>query len=245
VIEVLGAPERRRLGGRRGAPVEPDRAPSPSPVTTGRAGVVDAVAPLLDTAAARAWLRDAGEPEIAAALAVLNRVLHAHRVAAADAWAREVSLADALSLRVGYATGEQAAAGRLAEARELAAGPRRRRLPRRSALRPQEHMAAILGGRVDALASEELALRARADLESGRPREAALSVGLALEAALTELTAGTLADRVAELGELREPIGRAAGTALGAAPSPAELELVERALERLEAALRARAVELS
>jgi hypothetical protein len=244
VVEVLGAPERRRLGTRRQAATDPGGAPAPAPVTTGRATVVDATGPLAGDAAARAWLRSAGEAEAAEALAVLGRVLHAHRIAAADPWAREAPLADAVAVRVGYATGEQAAEGRLAAGRPIELSASKRGRSRRRLLRPHEHMAAILAGRVEPLVCEELALRARADLSAGRMREAALSVGLALEAALTELAAETSQGRVAELGELREGVGRAAGAALGAVPSPAELEAVEHALERLEAALRARAAEL-
>ena len=54
-------------------------------------------------------------------------------------------------------------------------------------LRPQERLAAILGGRDVALACEELALRARLDADAGRWREAAFQLRVALEAAIAEL----------------------------------------------------------
>jgi hypothetical protein len=249
-VAVLGAPERRRLAGRRATALEPGAAAPVPPVTTGRATIIDAATPLPDAEGARAWLRGAGAQDVHASLAVLNRVLRAHRLASADPWAREVALGDALAVRVGYASGAQAAEGRLADARELApAAARRRRRSRTSALRPQEHMAAVLAGRARSLACEELALRARADLDAGRPRLAALGIGLALEAALAELgdepVGGDLATRIVELRELRDGAARAARAAIAGEPSAADVEAAAGALERLEAALRARAAALS
>ncbi len=52
---------------------------------------------------------------------------------------------------------------------------------------PEERFAALLGAREQALVGEELVLRARADLDAGRPREAALQARVALEALLAEL----------------------------------------------------------
>jgi hypothetical protein len=72
----------------------------------------------------------------------------------------------------------------------------------------------VLGGRDVALACEELTLRARADLDAGRPREAALQLRIALESALSELT--PWADREAisrRIGELREERGTVAAAA--------------------------------
>ena len=56
-------------------------------------------------------------------------------------------------------------------------------------LAPQARLAALLGAREAALACEELTLRARADVDQGRPREAALQLLVALDAALAELAA--------------------------------------------------------
>src|SRR4051794_10225325 len=163
--------------------------PDPSPVPTTRATVIDAAA-LPDDEAATSWLAGADLETLAAdALARLNRVLHAHRVAAADPYGGELSLAHALVVRVGHGEGEQVADGRGSAAREGAPldEKRRGRRNRTAALRPQERLAALLGGRDVALACEVLALRARSDLDADRFREAALQLRVAFEAALAEL----------------------------------------------------------
>jgi hypothetical protein len=94
---------------------------------------------------------------------------------------------------------------------------------------------------------EELALRARVDLDHGRDREAALQVFVALDAALAELPsdpdAAALDDRIAELRAQREPVAIAAQAALAGPLGAADLESVQFTLQRLEAALRARAVQ--
>ena len=84
-------------------------------------------------------------------------------------------------------------------------------------------------------------LRARGDLLHGRPREAALQLGVALDAALAELAAwrevGDLAARLDELEGLREPVALMSRAALEGPVEPSDLEAP---LGRLEAALRAR-----
>jgi hypothetical protein len=176
-------------------------------------------------------------------LAVLNRVLATHRVAAADPHVREVSLDGALVVRVGYGTGDQVADGRWSEA--VTVPVRRRRERRVAALRPQERLAAVLSGRDSTLACEELALRARLDLDAGRGREAALQLRVALEAGIAELEdagprGADMAQRVDDLREQRGTVGEAANQALRGPLSPETAEAVEHALARLEAALRAR-----
>jgi hypothetical protein len=237
VIATLGAPERRWLRGRRPKAASP----TPAPVTTGRATLVTA-RQLDGPAAAERWMRDAGEAEGDAAVAVLNRVLHLYRVATADAQAREVRREQAVVVRVGFGEGEQVAEGRWRQALEL---PARRPTARRSAaLRPQERLAALLGGRDAALACEELALRARQDVDAGRRREAALQLDAALTAALAELAPwaprADLGARLAELGELHGGVQAAAHTALEGGIDDVTEAAVRHALERLEAALRAR-----
>lgn len=245
VLTTLGAPERRRLRGRRRREAEPD-APPP-PVTTGRATVIEAEAPLAGEDAARAHLRRAGEDEAEAAVRTLNRLLAAQRLAVRDPHLHDVGLGQAIAVRVGYATGQGGAEGRLAEAVELpVAGAEPGRVRRRaSALRPQEHLAGIVGGRTPALVAEELALRARADVEAGRTATAALELRSALEAAVAELAAedlgGDLPARVEELRALVPEAKEAGRAALRSGADPAE---VERILGRLEAALRARAIHL-
>ncbi len=99
------------------------------------------------------------------------------------------------------------------------------------------------------LATEELALRARLDLDEGRTREAALQVLVALDAALAELAADpaapALVDRLEELRGLRDGVAAAARAALGPEPlGDPEREATQFALGRIEAALRARAMAL-
>jgi hypothetical protein len=143
--------------------------------------------------------------------------------------------------RVGYGPGEQVAEGEWEAARELP--PPRERQSR--ALVPQQRLAALLSGRDVALACEELALRARGDLTAGRQREAAMQLHLALEAAVAELESwrgrADMTERIDELAGLRAGVADAANTAIQGGLEPSDVAVVSGALERLEAALRARA----
>lgn len=237
VIAPQTAAPRRRLRGRRGRSATPD----PAPVRTSRATVVRGHP--VDEAAASSWMGDPGR-HVPGELAVLNRVLALHRVAAADPSVREAARDQALVVRVGYGRGEEVAEGHWTEAVEPPPEKRARRVEREGALRPQERLAALLGGRDAALACEELVLRARGDLEAGRLREAALQLRVALEAAIAELEAwrdrGDLATRIGELREERGPVGAAANAALSGGLDDATAADVERITGRLEAALRAR-----
>jgi hypothetical protein len=242
VLTTLGAPERRRLLSRRKREAPPE--PEPTPVATGRATIIDVGAPLESEAEARRWLASAGERDLEADLAVLNRALHAFRLVTADPYLYPVGRRHALVARVGFGAGEQVADGLWADARELRADPRRQ--PRAKVLQPQARLAAVLTGRERALACEELALRARLDLDAGRGREASLQVLVALDAAVAELqadpTAELLAPRLAELRDHRDAVAAAAQTALGGPVSDGEIDAVAHVLSRIEAALRARAV---
>jgi len=232
---------RRALGGVR----FPRAAPSPEPPTVAvtRATLVDA-APMADHDAAQAWLAAADlQAEAQRAVAVLNTVLHAHRIVRADPFVREIALDQALVVRVGIGSGEQVADGQWADARVVPPAPGRRER-RAGALRPQERLAALMSGRDVVLAAEELTLRARLDLDRGRTREAALQVRVALEAALAELQAWAhrtdLAQRLDELRDLRGGVGAAANRALEGGLDPGQIADVEHAVARLEAALAAR-----
>ncbi len=195
VLDTLGAPERRGLL-RRGKREAIGTDPPPAPVTTGRATLV----------VAHGGAANTDEDEVGRALAALNRLLHAHRVAARDHGVRAVVLDHALAVRVGWASGDDAAAGRLTEGEALppaveSRGPARRASP----LRPTEHLAAILAGRARPLSCESLVLRAREDIDAGRPRDAALQLSAALRAALAELPREELGENLAaRLAELRE-----------------------------------------
>jgi hypothetical protein len=242
LFATLGAPERRRLAPRkrREAPSEPE----PTPVTTGRATVIDVAAPFADPPAAGQWLGRAGEEDLEADLKVLNRALHAFRLITADPHLHAIGRGQLLVARIGYGAGEAVADGRWQDARELLASDRRQR--RAKVLEPQARLAALLGERERVLACEELALRARLDVDENRRREAALQVVVALDAAIAELsldaTAAALADRLAELRGQREAIAGAAQSALTGGVSDEQLAVVDHTLRRIEAALRARAV---
>jgi hypothetical protein len=240
MLTTLGAAQRRLIGGKRARDAAPE--PPPEPVPTARATVVGAV-PFDSTDDAQAWLESADpETEVTAAVSVLNVVVHAQRIAAADLFVREVTREQAIVARVGLGEGDQVAHGRWKSAREL---PLLRPRVRRSAsLRPQERLAAILGGRDVALACEELALRARHDVERGRYREAAFQVRVALEAALAELEPWSdrpeVAERLDALRQDRAAVGAAANAALQGGLDESSIEALTAALGRIEAALRAR-----
>ena len=123
-------------------------------------------------------------------------------------------------MRIGYGSGEEVAAGRFTEARRVDAGARRRsrRRQREEELRPQERLAAVLGGRERVDACETLLLRARADLDAGRRREAALQLRVGLEAMLVELRRGACRPRPrGGHGDARASGAREAGEAANVA----------------------------
>jgi hypothetical protein len=245
-ILVIGGLEgpRRAPRGRRGRRARPVDAAEPATVEVTRATVIDAT-PLHEPEAAARWLeRAAGEEAeavLAGALAVLNRAVAGYRVAAADPFLADADPARALVTRVGYGLGEQVAEGEWEAARVLPPAQERRS----RALVPQQRLAALLSGRDVALACEELALRARRDLDAGREREAAMQVHLALEAAVAELESwrgrGDIGARVDELAGHRAATAAAANAALQGGLEPEAAESVATALGRVEAALRARA----
>jgi hypothetical protein len=167
--------------------------------------------------------------------------VHAHRAAALDPQIADVGPGAALAVRVGYGDGEQLAEGEFAAAVEVPYAERRRR---GELLRPQERVAEVLGGKAAVPACELLVIRARADVDAGRRREAALQLEVALVAALAELEPwaprGDLAARLDELRVLRPGVQAAARSALQGGVDDDEDAAVRHALERLEAALRAR-----
>ncbi len=244
ILETVGAtPRRGRLGARRRPPVEPE--PEPTTVPSTRATVIDPVSVSAELQA-RAWLAQLdAEREAHAAAATLNRLLFAHRIATADPHVRELSPTQALATRVGWGEGEQVAYGQWLHARELRF--REHRARRSAALRPQERFAALLGAREAPLLCEELTLRAHLDLDQGRLAHAAIELDQAYGAALLELPAEDrpdLADRIAELEQLRPGVSATARAALGGEDEPGAAGLdgdaLRHALTRLEAALRAR-----
>jgi len=238
VIGGLAAPRRRPRSDRRRRVEEP----STGEVDVTRATVIDATA-LGDEGAAEAWLAGALEDDatLTDALGVLSRAVAARRVAAADPWLADPDPERALATRIGFGTGEAVADGEWHAAQEIDQGRGRRR---RRALDPEERVAALLSGRDAALACEELTLRARADFDRDRGREAALQLDTALRVARAELEGWRehrdMPDRLAELERLSAPVAAAAASALRGGLAQDESAAVAEALVRLEAALRAR-----
>jgi hypothetical protein len=245
VLNTLESARRRERGllagrPRRGREVAAE--PEPASVSITRATVVDPI-PLAAETQAKAWLKELDvEHEMWAATGTLNRVLLAHRIAAADPYTHEVSPAQALCIRAGWGLGEQVADGQWEHARELlGSGPRRQR--RTAALRPQERLTWMLGGREQPLVCEELTLRARRDVDQGHLELAAVELRAAYTAALSELAAEGRQDLALRIAELRELNATITGEEEGQSP-PTEEPALRHALERLEAALRARTVGL-
>jgi hypothetical protein len=248
VVETLGAPSPPRR--RRRRPKESEAAAEPAPLPLSRVTAVRAEEPFEESGEADAWLEEALASEdsidavVAEGIALLNRAIHAHAVASADPLGAELRADRAAIVRIGHGSGKEVASGRYSRAHEVdvraGANARRRK---DEELRPQERVAAVLGGRERFDVCETLLLRARTDLDAGRLREAALQLRVALEALLVELD-GALADPgheedMAELSTRRKQAGEAANAALqGQLPvederNVAELtELSERVLRR-------------
>jgi len=237
VLSTHGAPERRRLRGRRGRELTEAE---PEPVPTARATVIRAE-PFGSEDEGRAWLQglrgdgEAREAETADALRRINTAIRAQRAAAGDPYLREVSLDHALILRLGYGAGDDLAHGRFTEAWEPA---RERTKVKRSMEAPEQRFAALLGAREQAGVAEDLVLRARLDLDAGHLREAALQARVALEALLAESGAEMADAPRAELESDREAVADAAASALRGPLSGQAAEAVGRAVGLMESAVR-------
>jgi hypothetical protein len=246
VVSPLAAPRRgRRRRGRhaRLAAAEPDAQELPAT----RATVVRAD-PLADETEAKDWLAgltrepDARDAFVAEALALLNTALHAQRAAAMDPFVNDLGAHDAVATRVGYGAGEEVAAGRWTKA--VDAPPERGGRQRRAeALRPQERLAAILAGRERVAPCETLTLRARLDLDHGRPLEAALELEAAARAMPAEISdtrraaeqeedLAAIRGRSEELDSLRREALAGELSASGRATLEETLALCERVLRR-------------
>jgi hypothetical protein len=252
VIETLAAlplPGRRR---RRPRPVEAGEGLPELPLA--RATAVRAATPFAGQEDAERWLQASVESEealdaiVAEGIALLNRALFAQGAAAADPDFRQMTALDANAVRIGHGTGVEVAVGRYTAARYVdirETGASRRR-QRSEELRPQERVAAVLGGRERIDACELLVLRARADLDAGRPREAALQLRVALEALLIELQGAVAeaahAEDMAELEARRVDIGGAASAAARGDLDAERIEQVRESVEICERVLRRRRV---
>ncbi len=249
VILTLGAPppppRRRRRPHKAQAEIES----SSLPLT--RVTSVRAFAPFGDEDEAGRWLDEAIEAEdttdvlVADGIALLNRALHAHAAASADPQGHELSPQRAVSVRIGYGSGEEVAESAFSDAHEVDVRARSvsRAQRRQEDLRPQERIAGVLGGRERIDVCETLLLRARADLDAGREREAALQLRVGLEALLVELKGAlndpgheedmaTLSGRRAEAGDAANAALKGDLDAARATQARELLELCERVLRR-------------
>jgi len=223
-------------------------------VSLARITAIRAFAKFEDEEEAARWLDEACEAEdtvdvlVGEAMALLNRALHAQAVATANPSSRnELAAEDAERVAIGYGSGEETAAGRFRDARrvDVRAGSSKRRR-REEELSPQERVAGVLTGREQLDACETLLLRARADLDAGRDREAALQLRVGLEALLVELK-DAVADpgHEGDMGTLnarKGEVGTAANSALGGDLSPEQRQQVEDLLQISERVLRRRRV---
>ena len=239
----VAAPPRRLRRRAKPRPADPDSGPA-VPIT--ELTVIEAREINGD---AEAWLGGLrGDDELRdalvdRALARVAQALAARRVATADPSVADPTLDAAIGARFGYGESDALVEGRYEKAFELPRAAGRR--SRAAALRPQERMAALLGGRTRALVCEELTLRARADLDSGRVREAALQVRVGLEAMLAErgqLDAPGQGPDLELLDERRRITGQAANEALGGELSAERRAEVAETLAVCERVLRRQTV---
>jgi hypothetical protein len=234
VVRTVGAELGRDGFGRRSR----RRSPRPAtdddaaePVTVTRVTVVRGAA-LGDGEVAREWLAGCqdvtrADSEIAEALRLVNRALHAHRVSAGDPYVADLGRARARRVRLGFGSGDELVEGRWREALEVpkeSAPKARRRM-----LAPEDQLARILGGRRDTYPSEELLLRARLDIDQGRIREAALQARAAHGALSAELE-----------GEAPGSLDALAGVALERDLTPDEAGQLEDAVAAMERVVRRR-----
>jgi hypothetical protein len=250
VLQQLGASPL----GRRRRRVRGTADSDPAPLALSRVTAIRAFAPFESEEEAARWLDEACEAEdtvdvlVSEGIGLLNRALHAQAVAAANpASRRALAPEGAERVLIGYGSGEETASGRFYDARQVDSSPSgSRRRQREEDLRPQERVAAVLRGREQLDASETLLLRARADLDDNRTREAALQLRVGLEALLVELK-GALADpgHESDMGALQErksEAGAAANAALEGEITPEQKQQVEDLLRISERILRRRRV---
>lgn len=252
VIETLGAPPPARRRRKRPRDAEVGEPPPELPVA--RATVVLAFNEFEDEPAGSAWLRETSIDEVAIdrlverGIAELNQALHTQAVASGDPYPQTVTPARAVVIRIGFGGGEALADGAFTKAHQVdpGLGPISRRRQRDEELRPQQRLAAVLGGRERLDACETLLLRARADLDAGRDREAALQLRVGLEALLIELK-GALSDDgheedMATLESRRQEAGELANAALRGNPDATQLQALREIQALCERVLRRRRI---
>jgi hypothetical protein len=251
VVQTIAAPPRPSR--RRRRPKGSEEGAQPAEVPVSRATAIRAFEPYDSSEEAAAWLARATVNESAIDVAVadgiglVNDALHAQALAAADPHTAMLAPERAVAVRLGFGSGEQIADGAFSEAMEVdvaATGSARRR--RQEELRPQERVAAVLRGRESFAACEALLLRARADLDASRHREAALQLRIGMDAMLAELPGELDEDDhradIAALEERREAIAPIAEQALRGDLAPEAVTAVRETLQIAERILRRRRV---
>ena len=207
-----------------------------------------------DEKAADAWLQETTATEdnidrlVEQGIDELNQALHTQAVASGDPYPQTVTPVRATTIRIGFGGGEALVDGAFTSAHQVdpGLGPRSRRRQRDEELRPQQRLAAVLGGREQLDACETLLLRARADLNAGRNREAALQLRVGLEALLVELK-GALGDDgheedMATLEGRRHEAGELANAALRGNLTAEQRQSLSELLATSERVLRRRRV---
>lgn len=252
VIETLGAPPPARR--RRKRPRDAEIGEPPAELPVARATVVLAFNEFEDEKAAAAWLQAATAAEdsidrlVEQGIDELNQALHVQAVASGDPYPQTVTPARATTIRIGFGGGDALADGAFTSAHQVdpGLGPTSRRRQRDEELRPQQRLAAVLGAREQLDACETLLLRARADLNAGRNREAALQLRVGLEALLVELK-GALGnddheEDMATLEGRRHEAGELANAALRGDLTAEQGQLLGELLATSERVLRRRRV---
>lgn len=245
VVQTFGAAPAGRPGLRRRRPRPADLPEPPAEVPVTRLTVIPAEERSPEDSERE--LDSLGHDTEAAEAAVLdglraaNRLMRAHRIATQDPYGHEIARAAPVAVRLGFGTGGELADGRWTRALDIPAPERRRR--RTEALRPQERLAELLAGRESIDVCETLLLRARADLDQGRAREAALQVASGLDALLAELPDQGGPGQEEDLASLegrRESVRGASAEAVRGELSSDRIEQVAEALAICERVLRRR-----
>ncbi|MGK2954254.1 MAG: hypothetical protein ACSLFI_01095 [Solirubrobacterales bacterium] len=192
VLETEGAlpPARRK----RRRPRQSGRKDAVTHVSVTTATVIRAYGPLGSDSLAKEWLARLADDEFTQdlldeALGSLDRAFAAEAAATGRPWVQPPVLDQILTAKIGFGDGDRVADGRFIEAydvdaRDGTASPRRERISR---TRPLARIAAILGGKDQALACEFLLPRVRADLDAGRVYPAALAIETAVRATVVEM----------------------------------------------------------
>jgi hypothetical protein len=252
VIETLGAPPPARR--RRKRPRDAELGDPPPELPVARVTVVLAFNEFDDEQAAQTWLSQTTAAEeaidqlVEQAIDELNQALHTQSVASGDPYPQTVTPARATTIRIGFGSGEALADGAFTSAHQVdpGLGPTSRRQQRDEELRPQQRLAAVLGDREQLDACETLLLRARADLDASRNREAALQLRVGLEALLVELK-GALNDPghdedMATLTARRREAGELANAAISADLGSEQVKSLGELLATSERVIRRRRV---